>query len=49
MADQPQTSILKLILQETEQQRTERVRNEERKRMAARTAEELEQRFGVEE
>jgi hypothetical protein len=47
MADQPQSSISKLIAQETEQQRVERVRVEERKRHAARTAEELEKRFGV--
>jgi hypothetical protein len=34
---------------ESEQQRVERVRNEERKRLAARTAEQLSQRFGVDD
>jgi hypothetical protein len=37
MADQPQSSILKLVLQETEAQRRERVSLEERKRHSQRT------------
>jgi hypothetical protein len=49
MADQPQNQVVALRAQETEQQRVERIRNEERKRHAARTAEQLSQRFGVED
>jgi hypothetical protein len=48
MADQPQSPVGKLIAQETEQQRVERVRVGERKRHAALTTEALKQRFGVE-
>lgn len=49
MADQPQSPMSKLIAEENEQQRVERVRVEERKRHAATTADALRQRYGVEE
>lgn len=43
MAHQPQK------IPETEAQKRDRIRHEEQQRYAARTAEELRQRFGVEE
>jgi hypothetical protein len=46
MAEQPQSPAQKLIVQETEQQRVERVRVEERKAHAARTMEILAARYG---
>jgi len=41
--------LQKLIVKETEQQRVERVRVEERKRHAALSTELLKQRYGIEE
>jgi hypothetical protein len=48
MADQPQSPVGKLIVQESEQARRERISAEERKSHAARTMEALKQRFGLE-
>ena len=46
MAQQKETGLSKLIARETEQQRVERIRVDERKRAAARTQEQLRARFG---
>ena len=45
MAEQNQTPISKLIADETDQARVQRVRVEEQKRYAARTMEALKRRF----
>jgi hypothetical protein len=44
---QQETGLSKLIARETEQQRVEKIRNDERKAHARRTTEMLKDRFGV--